>query len=135
MLYLVAILLTMLATLATTITTATSIARQTTIASRIDLDAKLQRSIDLQVLAEFKEERVLQYCTDQLKRLRVEEYCNEQLTRLLAARKAKQEENAQITSLLVYRPRYQFSLLEKKKVRWADGWVDSDCGSTTDADE
>ncbi|KAF8424425.1 hypothetical protein BGX38DRAFT_614907 [Terfezia claveryi] len=125
MLYLIIILLTMLATLATTITTATSI-RQTTITSRMDLDAKLQRSIDLQVLAEFKEERVLHYCTDQLKRLRVDEYCNEQLTRL-------QEQNIQIPSSLVHRPR--FSLSKKKKVRWADGWVDSDCGSTTDADE
>lgn len=76
MLYLITILLTISATAATTITTATSIARQTTIARRIDLDAKLQRSIDLQVLAEVKEERVLQYCTDQLKRLRVEECCH-----------------------------------------------------------
>ncbi|RPB23777.1 hypothetical protein L211DRAFT_838207, partial [Terfezia boudieri ATCC MYA-4762] len=91
MLYLIAILLTILATLATT---ATSMARQTTIAHRIELDAKLQRSIDLQVLAEFKEERVLQYCTDQLKRLQVEKYCNDQLTCFLASRQI-QEENAQ----------------------------------------
>ncbi|KAF8455537.1 hypothetical protein BGX38DRAFT_172970 [Terfezia claveryi] len=127
MLYFIIIFLTMLATLATTITTATSI-RQTTINSQIDLDAKLQRSIDLQVLAEFKEECVLRYCTDQLKRLRVEEYYHEQLTRL-------QEENVQILPLLAYRPRHPISLLKKKKVRWANGWVDPDCGSTMDADE
>ncbi|RPB23931.1 hypothetical protein L211DRAFT_838383 [Terfezia boudieri ATCC MYA-4762] len=135
MLYFIAILLTILATLATA---ATSMARQTTVAHRIELDAKVQRSIDLQVLAEFKEERVLQYCTDQLKRLQVEKYCNDQWTSFLASRQI-QEENAQAQAQLVslvYRPRHQSPLLKKrKKVRWADGWVDSDAGSTTECDE
>ncbi|RPB23934.1 hypothetical protein L211DRAFT_838387 [Terfezia boudieri ATCC MYA-4762] len=132
MLYFIAILLTILATLATA---ATSMARQTTVAHRIELDAKVQRSIDLQVLAEFKEERVVQYCTDQLKRL---QYYNDQWACFLASRQI-QEENAQAQAQLVslvYRPRHQSPLLKKrKKVRWADGWVDSDAGSTTECDE
>ncbi|KAF8456721.1 hypothetical protein BGX38DRAFT_1162843 [Terfezia claveryi] len=114
--YLISIL-HVLATIASRTTMATTpMANRTTETSGIDLNAVLQRSIDLQVLAEIKEERVSQYC-------------DYQLTRLLAAR---QEENAQIASALVYRLRYQLSSLSiKKQVRWAEGWVDSDLESTT----
>ncbi|KAF8430083.1 hypothetical protein EV426DRAFT_570293 [Tirmania nivea] len=56
-------------TILTSITTTTSITtyRGASASQTIDLDAVLQRSIDCQVLAEVKAERVLQYCINQSK--------------------------------------------------------------------
>ncbi|KAF8443485.1 hypothetical protein BGX38DRAFT_748545 [Terfezia claveryi] len=87
MLYLIAILLATVATTMANSWTVTPIVSQMTMAGGIDPDAKLQRSIDLQVLAEIKAERVLQYCNHQMKHLQVEQYCDNQLTRHMAARK------------------------------------------------
>jgi hypothetical protein len=90
--------------------------------SDTDLDAVLQRSIDLQVLAEVRRERVKQYCIEQGSRYR--------------AATAPQEQWLLQTSLC-----QQLSLLsirDKRKVHWADQLNDNTDLSdyvVTEADE
>ena len=74
----------------------------------IDLDKMLQRSIDFQVVAETKRERVMQYCLQQHEAW---------VTRAAARERARAHEDWLLERQLCQ----QFSSLSiKKKVRWAD---------------
>ncbi|KAF8417812.1 hypothetical protein BGX38DRAFT_1280684 [Terfezia claveryi] len=92
----------------TTTTTTTSITpeRGASASQTIDLDAVVQRSIDCQVLAEMKAERVLQYCIDQAK---------------------YQPAAYQLDSQLP-------PFLRRDKVRWNNQWIDSHLELITETD-
>ncbi|KAF8432050.1 hypothetical protein BGX38DRAFT_280524 [Terfezia claveryi] len=102
----------------------------TTMTSTTPIAIDLIRSVDRQLLADELDRQILAEEIDPScevlaarKKERVSQYCDNKLAYVLATKQK------QLDHLLCY-----YQLTHNKKVRWADGCVDSDLGSTADTE-